>query len=266
MIFAPTKSSARRLVTVGLVGLLFAACSVPNVTPSPSASPLPTIPPTTPPYTLGPTMSPDCPVAAESSASPTATPTLSAAATPAVIGSPPPPLTGTATVKMTTNFGDIVIKVDASLGPNAAGAFVALARCGYYDNVLFHRIVPGFVIQAGDGQYARLPNPDFEKMGTGGPGWTVPDDKVTTTYKRGTLALANTGQPDSGSSQFFIVLSDTAFPSTTTSYAIFGNVTSGMDVVDRIAKVPTGGPPESGGSPSRPLQPIVITSTIVTTP
>ena len=127
--------------------------------------------------------------------------------------SPPPALTGTATVKMTTNFGVIVIKVDSKLGAHAAGAFVALARCGYYNNVIFHRIVPGFFIQAGDGTYGRMPNPTLNHLlGTGGPGWTVPDDPVTTAYVRGTVAMANTGSANTGSSQFFIVLSDYGLP------------------------------------------------------
>jgi cyclophilin family peptidyl-prolyl cis-trans isomerase len=146
---------------------------------------------------------------------------------------------GTATVTMTTNFGNIVVKVDSSLGPNAAGAFVALARCGYYDNVLFHRVVVKFIIQTGDGQYGRLPSFAPDRMGQGGPGWNIPDDKVTTTYKRGTVAIARTSAANSGNSQFFIVLDDSAQASlgatTTNNYAIFGSVTSGMDVADRIA-------------------------------
>jgi cyclophilin family peptidyl-prolyl cis-trans isomerase len=250
MIFAPTKSSARRLAAAGLVVLL-AGCSVPTVTPTPSSSPLPTVPPPVPSFTLGPTLSP----------SPFGCPT-----------SAPPALTGTATVTMTTNFGNIVIKVDSALGANAAGAFVALSRCGYYNNIFFHRVVPKFVIQAGDGTNARWPSLNYEKMGSGGPSWTIPDDKVTTAYKRGTLAMANTGNPNSGSSQFFIVLSDTSFQAGTTGYAIFGNVTSGLDVIDRIAAVPLGGEPviDSQGqtqmAASMPLQPVIITSTIVATP
>ena len=276
MIPALTKSPPRRLATVGLVALLLAGCATPYATPSASPSPLPTVAPTTPAYTLGPTMSPapnDCPIAAAPSStptqSPTATPASSASVSAAPLMSPPPALTGTATVKMTTNFGDIVIKVDSKLGAHAAGAFVALARCGYYNNVIFHRIVPKSFIQAGDGTYARMPNPSLDsKMGTGGPGWVVQDDPVTTKYVRGTVALANTGAPNSGGSQFFIVLSDTAFPAGTTSYAIFGNVTSGIDIADRISLVPTGGEPDqaAGGTTSMPGEPIVITSTIVTTP
>jgi cyclophilin family peptidyl-prolyl cis-trans isomerase len=84
--------------------------------------------------------------------------------------------------------------------------------------------------------------------------------------------MANTGNPNSGSSQFFIVLSDTAFAAGTTGYAIFGNVTSGLDVVDKIAAVPLGGEPviDSSGNvtmpASMPLEPVIITSTIVATP
>jgi cyclophilin family peptidyl-prolyl cis-trans isomerase len=244
MILAPATSSARRLASVGLLALLLGGCSVlPVVTPTPVPTAGATIPPTTPPYTLGPAPS-GCPTAA------------------------PAAMSGTATVTMSTNFGNIVIKVDAGLGPNAAGAFVALASCGYYNNVVFHRIVKCFVIQAGDGTYARLPTLTQSKMGAGGPGWSIQDDKVTAKYKRGTVAMANTGAANSGNSQFFIVLSDTAWTATTpTTYSIFGDVTSGLDAVDRIAEVPTGGEPGSDGSPaSMPLQPIVITGTTVTTP
>jgi cyclophilin family peptidyl-prolyl cis-trans isomerase len=172
---------------------------------------------------------------------------------------------------MTTNFGNIVIKVDGSLGANAAGSFVALARCGYYNNVIFHRVVAGSIIQSGDGSYAREPNLTLSKMGMGGPDWKVQDDKVTTSYKRGTVSLARTGAANSGNSQFFIVLNDSAQTilgaATANNYAIFGSVTTGMDVADRIASVPVGGEPDSQGNPATmPLQPIVITSTIVTTP
>jgi cyclophilin family peptidyl-prolyl cis-trans isomerase len=244
MILAPATSQARRLASVGLLALLLAGCaSVPAVAPTASPAAPATIPPTTPPYTLAPTPE-GCPTTA------------------------PAALSGTATVTMTTNFGTIVIKVDSSLGPNAAGTFVALAKCGYYNNVIFHRIVTSFVIQAGDGTYGREPALDVSKIGTGGPSWSVTDDKVTTAYKRGTVALANTGAANSANSQFFIVLSDTAWTATTPkTYSIFGDVTSGLDVVDRIAKVPTGGEPGSDGSPaSLPLQPIVITGTTVATP
>jgi cyclophilin family peptidyl-prolyl cis-trans isomerase len=178
---------------------------------------------------------------------------------------------------MNTNFGAVIIAVDGSLGAHAAGAFIALSKCGYYNNILFHRIVPGFIIQAGDGTYARMPGATMDtKMGTGGPGWTIPDDKVTTTYKRGTVAMARTSASNSASSQFFIVLDDSAAASlgdpSANNYAIFGTVTKGMDVVDRIASVPLGGDPVIDPSTGQaqpvymPIQPVLITSTDVTEP
>jgi dolichyl-diphosphooligosaccharide--protein glycosyltransferase len=207
---------------------------------------VPTIPPTAPAYTLGPAPV-NCPTTA------------------------PSPMTAgtTATVTVSTNYGNIVIKVDASKAPNGTGAFVALARCGYYNNVMFHRIMAGFMVQAGDGQYARLPSYDTSKWGSGGPGWSIPDDKATEKYVRGTVALANTGNGNSASSQFFIVLADSAdaaLSAATEPYAQVGMVTSGMDVVDKMAAVPVGGEPESDGNLSMPLVPVVITGTTVTTP
>jgi cyclophilin family peptidyl-prolyl cis-trans isomerase len=247
MTLAALTTSPRRLATVGLVAWLAAACAVPTNPPTPSPTALPTLPPTAPAYSLGPTPF-DCPTSAPAAM---------------VAGA-------TATVTFTTNFGQIVIKVDANSAPNAAGAFVALARCGYYNNVMFHRIIAGFMVQAGDGQYARMPNYDVAKWGSGGPGWTIPDDKAPAKYVRGMVCLANTGAGNSASSQFFIVLDDTADSSLSAAkepYAQFGTVTSGMDTVDKIAAVPVGGEPEPNSGPqSMPLQPIVITNTTVTMP
>jgi len=241
MILALSPSLARRVAPVCFAALLVAGCST-VIAPSPSPTVMPTIAPSAPAYTLGPTPS-GCPTSA---------PAAMTAGT-------------TATVTMTTNFGNIVIKVVADDGPNAAGAFLALARCNYYDNLIFQRIIAGFVIQAGDGQYARLPSLNPDKFGQGGPGWTIPDDKVTTIYTRGMLAIANQTTANTGSSQFFIVLDDSAQTdlgaATTNNYAQFGNVTSGMDVADKIALVPLGG--DSG---DMPVQPVVITGTTVTVP
>jgi cyclophilin family peptidyl-prolyl cis-trans isomerase len=251
MILAFAKSPARRLATVGLVALMFSGCAVPTVSPTPKPSPPATVPPTTPSFTLGPTMAPD--------ACPTSTPAA---------------FTGKATVTMNTNFGPIVIDIDGSLGPNAAGAFLALARCGYYDNIIFHRIIPGFVIQAGDGTYARLPNPTLGcKLGTGGPSWSITDDPVTSTYKRGTVAMARGGTVNSGSSQFFIVMADAASTQLAAAgyndYAIIGSVSTGMDAADQIVNIPTGGDEctDSSGNLqplNMPLAPAVITTVTVT--
>lgn len=161
--------------------------------------------------------------------------------------SQPAPLASgeTRTVTITTPKGDIVIKVEGSLSPIAAGNFVALASCGYYDGVVFHRVVPDFVIQGGD--------PDGTGSGPG-PGYTIQDEPITTTYHRGTVAMARTPSPNSQGSQFFIVLADSAgsqLASASPGYAIFGEVTSGMDVVDAIAA--------AAGGVELPTDPIVMT-------
>jgi len=149
-----------------------------------------------------------------------------------------------------------VIKVDPKLGPHAAANFVALAECGYYDGVIFHRLMPGFVIQGGDGQFGREPNLS-DSVGQGGPGYEFADDPVTVPYKRGTVAMANSG-PNTNGSQFFIVLADSGLDP---NYSVFGEVTSGMDVVDAIAAGPN-----SGGQSGRALDPVPMTKVTVTTP
>lgn len=139
----------------------------------------------------------------------------------------PLPAGQTRTVTITTAKGTIAIKVEGSLSPIAAGNFVALASCGFYDGVVFHRVVPGFVIQGGDPT----------GTGRGGPGYTIADEPVTTAYHRGTVAMARTPNPNSQGSQFFIVLDDAAAKSlaAANTYAIFGTVIAGMDAVDAIA-------------------------------
>jgi cyclophilin family peptidyl-prolyl cis-trans isomerase len=172
---------------------------------------------------------------------------------------PPPPLAAddTATVTLATEEGDIVIEVKGSLAPNAAGNFVALAECGFFDGVIFHRLVPGFVIQGGDGEFGRKPNVDMQRVGTGGPGYSFADDPVSTPYVRATVAMANSG-PDTNGSQFFICLADVGLPP---DYSIFGAVTSGMDVVDVIAAMPNSGPPAN-----QALEPVAVTKATVTRP
>jgi peptidyl-prolyl cis-trans isomerase B (cyclophilin B) len=169
--------------------------------------------------------------------------------------SPPPPaaLGDTANVTLATEKGAIVIKVDGALGPRAAGNFLALVRCGWYDGVVFHRLVPGFVIQGGDGEFGRVPNVD-PRVGQGGPGYHFADDPVTVPYIRGVVAMANSG-PDTNGSQFFIVLDTITLDP---SYSVLGTVTSGMDVVDAIAAMPN-----SGGRANQALQPVPITKASV---
>lgn len=153
----------------------------------------------------------------------------------------------TRTVVIETAKGVITIKVEADLGPLAAGNFVALAGCGFYEGVVFHRLVPGFVIQGGDPT----------GTGSGGPGYSFADDPVSVPYARGVVAMANSGANTNGS-QFFIVLADAGLPP---AYSIFGRVTAGMDVVDAIAAMPN-----SGGQANAALEPVAMASVTVTNP
>jgi len=170
------------------------------------------------------------------------------------------------TVSVETSQGTIELAIDGSLSPIATGNFVALAECGYYDGVVFHRLVPGFVIQGGDGQYGREPNLDPQRIGSGGPGYTIKDEPVTTRYGRGTVAMARSSQPDSVGSQFFIVLDDAAAQALAApqynNYQIIGTVTSGMDVVDKIAAMPNAG--DSAGNLA--VDPVAMTKVTVSTP
>jgi peptidyl-prolyl cis-trans isomerase B (cyclophilin B) len=153
------------------------------------------------------------------------------AATP--LASPPAAPSGDGTTaRIHTDLGDIVIELYTDSAPVAATNFINLASDGFYDGVGFHRIVPGFVIQGGD------PNGD----GSGGPGYEIKDDPVVGDYTRGVVAMArpaNTDgslKPDSQGSQFFICLDDLRDQlSKSGGYSIFGNVISGMDIVDQIA-------------------------------
>jgi cyclophilin family peptidyl-prolyl cis-trans isomerase len=161
----------------------------------------------------------------------------------------------TRTVTMDTPKGAIAIKVEADLSPIAAGNFVALASCGYYDGTVFHRTASlqdgtPFVIQGGDPT----------GTGTGGPGYTITDESVTTPYKRGTVAMARTADPNSVGSQYFIVLDDKdgAVLSSANTYQIIGNVTSGMDVADAIYAASAGA--------ENPASPVPVTTATVATP
>ena len=157
----------------------------------------------------------------------------------------------TRTVTLTTEKGPIVIKIEADLSPIAAGNFVALAGCGYYDGTVFHRVVPDFVIQGGDPT----------GTGTGGPGYTIKDEPVTTTYSRATVAMARSSGPDSVGSQFFIVLDDGARAALAdpryNNYQIIGAVTSGMEAVDAIA---------AAADAENPTSPVSITTATVANP
>ncbi len=159
-------------------------------------------------------------------------------------------------IVMSTSLGEITLLVEADLSPIAVGNFVALAECGFYNNVIFHRIAymqdgTPFVIQGGDPT----------GTGMGGPGYQIKDEPVIGEYARGVLAMARSAAPDSQGSQFFIVLDDGAQPplESARTYAILGRVTVGLDVVDAIASV-------ERDAEDRPVVPVAILSTTVSTP
>ena len=165
----------------------------------------------------------------------------------------------TRTVTITTPKGKIVIKVEGKLAPIATGNFVALAECGYFNNVVFHRLVPGFVIQAGDGEFGRAPTVNTSRVGGGGPGYTIADEPVVGDYLRGIVAMARTPAPHSQGSQFFICLADlTQVLDKGGDYVILGQVTAGMDVVDAIAAEPNGGPPGNTATNPEPMTIVTV--------
>jgi len=126
-------------------------------------------------------------------------------------------------VRVVTDKGTIVFKLYDGDAPKTVSNFVALANSGFYDGLTFHRVVPGFVIQGGD----PLGN------GRGGPGYQFADEKITRDYLDGTVAMANSG-PDTNGSQFFICLGDQR-SNLAKNYTIFGQVTSGLDVIRTIS-------------------------------
>lgn len=159
----------------------------------------------------------------------------------------PPPLTidpsraYQATIE--TSAGTLVVDLFPAEAPRTVNNFVFLAHDGFYDGVIFHRVISGFMIQGGDPT----------GTGTGGPGYRFADEPVSRRYLRGTLAMANAG-PDTNGSQFFIMHADYGLPP---NYTIFGKLTSGEEVVDAIATAPT-------ERQDRPLEPVSITSISIT--
>jgi cyclophilin family peptidyl-prolyl cis-trans isomerase len=133
-----------------------------------------------------------------------------------------------------TDKGVIEIELSTTGAPKAAANFIELANKGYFDGVVFHRLVPGFVIQGGDGEYGHIDKLDRGRLGTGGPGYRFEDEPFEGDYVRGAVAMANAG-PNTNGSQFFICLDDLSGGRLPKKYTIFGTVASGMDAVDTIA-------------------------------
>ncbi|MBA2299226.1 MAG: peptidylprolyl isomerase [Chloroflexi bacterium] len=138
-----------------------------------------------------------------------------------------------------TEIGDIDIELFDESAPKAAKNFIDLAKKGFYDDVIFHRVIPGFVIQGGDGQYGKKTSLERGRVGTGGPGYKFEDEPVKGEYQRGSLAMANAG-PNTNGSQFFICTDDLGgkLPK---NYTLFGQVTKGLEVVDKIVSAPRDG-------------------------
>ena len=153
-----------------------------------------------------------------------------------------------------TNLGDISIKLFSENAPNTVNNFTFLARNAFYDGLKFHRVIKNFMIQTGD----PLTKDTSKEMswGTGGPGYTIKDELTgNEKYPFGTVAMANTGAPNSGGSQFFIISAAGGYP-LPPSYTVFGKVTKGLDVVDKIQNVSTTG--NEGTPPNKPQQDIII--------
>ena len=138
--------------------------------------------------------------------------------------------------------GDFTIQLRPDLAPETVNSFVFLAKDGYYNGTTFHRVIPRFVVQGGDPT----------GTGAGGPGYTVPAEFTKTPFERGTVGLARANDPNSGGSQFFVDLAPQ--PGLNGQYTVFGQVTSGMEVVDCI----TPRDPSRGGPPGDAITGIEI--------
>jgi len=143
------------------------------------------------------------------------------------------------TVTIETSAGTMTAELFPKEAPNTVNNFVFLARDGFYENVIFHRVIKGFMIQGGDPT----------GTGSGGPGYKFRDEPVNRKYSRGILAMANAG-PNTNGSQFFVMHADYNLPP---NYTIFGKLTSGEDVLDSIATAAT-------GRQDRPNEPVSIKS------
>ncbi len=153
----------------------------------------------------------------------------------------------TKTVVMKTSKGDVKIELFTGQMPITTGNFLDLVEKEFYDGILFHRVIPGFMVQVGDPQ-TKDPAVPEQLYGTSGPGYLIEDEFVegeNLTNVRGTLSMANTGAPNSGGSQLFINVADNTNldfdkPPFQSKHPVFGKVIEGMDVIDAIANAQTG--------------------------
>ncbi|MGN6184889.1 MAG: peptidylprolyl isomerase [Thermoanaerobaculia bacterium] len=150
-----------------------------------------------------------------------------------------------------TTAGEIDIRFFPDVAPNHVKNFIDLAKSGFYDGIKFHRIIPGFMIQGGD---PNTKTGDPATWGTGGSPNKLKAEFNSVSHKRGIISAARTNDPDSASSQFFIVVKDSTFLDR--QYTVFGEVTKGMDVADKIVNAPR-------GQMDRPNEPVTITKVVI---
>jgi peptidyl-prolyl cis-trans isomerase B (cyclophilin B) len=132
-----------------------------------------------------------------------------------------------------TKFGNIELKFFPEVAPGHVSNFIELAKKGFYDGTIFHRVIPGFMIQGGD---PNSKNPDRSTHGMGGPGYSIKAEFNDKSHKRGILSMARSANPDSAGSQFFICVADAPFLDK--QYTVFGEAVSGMDIADKIVNQP----------------------------
>jgi peptidyl-prolyl cis-trans isomerase B (cyclophilin B) len=144
-------------------------------------------------------------------------------------------MTGTKAI-IETKFGNITLKFFPDVAPGHVKNFIDLAKKGFYDGTTFHRVIPGFMIQGGD---PNSKDANKSKHGQGGPGYTIKAEFNDKPHKRGTLSMARAGHPDSAGSQFFLCVKDSSFLDK--QYTVFGEVESGIEVVDKIVSQPRDG-------------------------
>ena len=245
-----TRKTLTTLLAAVLAVLLFVGCGfVPGVTPEAPADP-PT--PAAGTATATPVAGNGGGAGQSSNAGP-ATPEVAIVGGHSIKQWPSPPsmtidAAASYTAVLNTSAGPITVELLAAEAPNTVNNFVFLARQGFYDNVIFHRTIPGFMIQGGDPT----------GTGGGGPGYRFADEPVQRAYDRGIMAMANAG-PNTNGSQFFIMHADYALPP---NYTIFGQAVAGLETIDAIATAPT----QPGGEGSKPVNPVVIQSVEIVGP
>ncbi len=150
-----------------------------------------------------------------------------------------------------TTAGEIDIRFFSDVAPNHVKNFIDLAKKGFYNGTKFHRVIPGFMVQGGD---PNTKSGDPSTWGRGGSGKNINAEFNTVSHKRGILSMARSSDPNSASSQFFIVVKDSQFLDR--QYTAFGQVTKGMDVADKIVNAPR-------GAEDRPNNPTTIERIVI---